>query len=248
VAQWLITNFIAELEQLLDLPEPVVEFGSLQVEPDQVNDLRLLFPSKRFIGTDFRPGPGVDRIEDLRALTFGDGEVGTALCIDTLEHCEDPLSACRELHRVLRPGGVCAVTSVMWFAIHAYPHDYWRFTPEGIRLLLSPFDSVWVRGIGHPLLPTQVVGVGGKSRELELSDESFTSLSRLQEHWHQAPGQVRFGPVHVSPGRPPQGSAPATRRSGALTEPSARTNPASTTATSVTAGICQSQSSGACAA
>jgi SAM-dependent methyltransferase len=200
VAQWLITNFIAELAQLVDLPEPIVEFGSLQVEPDQSNDLRLLFPGREFIGTDLRPGPGVDRVEDLRRLSFGDGQVGTALCVDTLEHCEDPLAACRELHRVLAPGGICAVTSVLWFPIHGYPHDYWRFTPEGIRLLLRQFDSVWVRGIGHPLLPTQVVGVAAKDRELGLSDESFTSLSKLQGNWDRASGQVRFGPVHVSPG------------------------------------------------
>jgi SAM-dependent methyltransferase len=199
VAQWLITNFVAELGELVDLPEPIVEFGSLQVEADQTNDLRLVFPDKTFIGTDLRPGLGVDRIEDLRYLSFADGEVGTALCLDTLEHCADPLTACRELHRVLRPGGVCAVTSVMWFPIHAYPHDYWRFTPEGMRLLLAPFDDVWVNGIGHPALPTQVVAVAAKGRDLALRDESFTSLCKVQENWHRAPGQVRFGPLHISP-------------------------------------------------
>jgi SAM-dependent methyltransferase len=199
LAQWLITNFIAELGQRLELPEPVVEFGSLQVEPDQSNDLRLVFPNHEFIGTDMRPGPGVDRVEDLRSLSFGEGEVGTAVCVDTLEHCEDPLTACREIHRVLRPGGVLAVASVMWFPIHGYPHDYWRFTPDGLRVLLAPFDDVWTRGVGHPLMPTHVVGVAGKQRSLGLNDESFTSLTKLQEFWDRAPGKVRFGPVHVSP-------------------------------------------------
>jgi hypothetical protein len=199
LAQWLITNFVAELGQLIDLPEPIVEFGSLQVEPDQSNDLRLVFPDKAFIGTDLRPGAGVDRVEDLRSLSFADGEVGTALCLDTLEHCEDPLTACQELHRVVRTGGICAVTSVMFFPIHAYPHDYWRFTPEGMRTLLAEFDHVWVSGVGHPALPTQVVAVASKGRSLPVGDESFSSLRNMQEGWRRAPGKVRFGPVHVSP-------------------------------------------------
>jgi hypothetical protein len=87
----------------------------------------------------------------------------------------------------------------MWFPIHAYPHDYWRFTPEGMRVLLAPFDHVWVDGVGHPALPTQVVAVAGKGMDPGLGDESFTSLRKVQENWHRAPGQVRFGPVHISP-------------------------------------------------
>src|ERR1700712_5003820 len=86
-----VSDIVANLG--VHLPEPIVEFGSLQVEPGQPNDLRPLFPGRKFIGTDFRPGPGVDQIEDLRRLSFADGEVGTALCLDTLEHCEDPMAA-----------------------------------------------------------------------------------------------------------------------------------------------------------
>ena len=76
----------------------------MQVEHDQPDDLR---PLVRGAGTSSAPtcarGPGVDRIEDLRALRFADGEVGTALCLDTLEHCADPIAAGRELSRVVSP-------------------------------------------------------------------------------------------------------------------------------------------------
>jgi SAM-dependent methyltransferase len=137
VAQPLIRAFVADLASAVELPDPVVEFGSLQVEPGQDGDLRPLFAGRPFTGTDMRTGPGVDRVEDLRALSFADGSIGTALCLDTLEHCEDPVAACRELARVTAPGGVCVISSVMLWGIHGYPSDYFRFTPEGLRSLLA---------------------------------------------------------------------------------------------------------------
>ena len=78
MAQRLIRDFVGDLMRVLELPDPVVEFGALQVEADQDGDLRPLFAGRSYVGTDMREGPGVDRVEDLRALTFGDGAVGTA--------------------------------------------------------------------------------------------------------------------------------------------------------------------------
>src|SRR2546423_570900 len=147
----------------MPLREPIVEFGSMQVEEGQPNDLRPLFDGRTFIGTDFRAGPGVDRIEDLRSLRFADGEVGTALCLDTLEHCADPIAAARELQRVVADdGGVCVLSSVMLIGIHGYPNDYWRFTPEGLRLLLGGFEDVDVAEMGDPASPFWVFGIASK--------------------------------------------------------------------------------------
>jgi SAM-dependent methyltransferase len=199
VAQPLIRAFVADLARIVELPDPVVEFGSLQVESRQDGDLRPLFGGRSFVGTDFRAGPGVDRVEDLRTLSFGDGEVGTALCLDTLEHCEDPVTACRELARVTGPGGVCVISSVMLFGIHGYPSDYFRFTPEGFRLLLSGFEDVWVAGVGDPAIPTQVVGVGAHGRGLDLSVDRLPSLSTAQARFDRAEGMVRVGPFRMRP-------------------------------------------------
>jgi SAM-dependent methyltransferase len=198
VAQRLIHDFVRELAHAVEIRDPIVEFGSLQVEPGQPNDLRPLFGGLDFIGTDMREGAGVDRVEDLRALSFADGEIGTAICLDTLEHCEDPRVACREMHRVLADGGLCAIASVMLFGIHGYPADYWRFTPEGFRALLEPFDDAWVAGIGDPDIPFHVVGVGAKGRRLELSLQDLPALAAAQERWERAEGQVRVGPFRMS--------------------------------------------------
>ena len=190
-------DFMKDVSRSVELLEPIVEFGSLQVEPGQPNDLRPLFAGREFIGTDMREGPGVDRVADLRKLDFADGEIGTAVCLDTLEHCEDPLAACREMHRALGDGGVCVISSVMLFGIHGYPNDYWRFTPEGFRTLLSPFDDVWVEGVGDPDIPFQVVGIGGKGRQLGVKLDSFPSLAKAQARWERAEGEVRVGPFRM---------------------------------------------------
>ena len=198
MAHPLLYNFVADLVELIELPEPVVEFGSMQVEEGQPNDLRPLFDGKSFTGTDFREGPGVDRVEDLRALSFADGEVGTALCLDTLEHCADPLTACREMHRVLGDGGVCVITSVMLIGIHAYPSDYWRFTPQGFLTLLERFDDADVAGMGDPSCPFFVFGVGTKGRRLDLTLADLPSLAEAQEKYERAQGQVKIGPFRYS--------------------------------------------------
>jgi SAM-dependent methyltransferase len=199
MAQQIVVDLVAELSRDGRLPDPVVEFGALQVEPGQPNDLRPLFAGRDYVGTDMRTGPGVDRVEDLRGLTFAEGEVGTALCLDTLEHCEDPLTACRELHRVLAPGGVCVISSVMLFPIHGYPQDFWRFTPEGFRVLLRPFAEVWVGAVGHPELPMQVMGIGIKhgGPPAGLAERRFTAVERAQADWERPVGRVRVSVLSV---------------------------------------------------
>lgn len=196
MAQPLIRSFVQDLMTVVDLPDPVVEFGSLQVEAEQEGDLRPLFAGRPFVGSDMRPGPGVDRVEDLRDLSFGDGEVGTALCLDTLEHCEDPPAACRELRRVTAEGGVCVISSVMLFGIHGYPNDYFRFTPEGFRSMLSGFEWSAAVGIGDPAIPRQVIGVGAR-RELDLDVAVLPSLAAAQAEWDAADGRVRVGPFRM---------------------------------------------------
>ncbi|MDX6699294.1 MAG: hypothetical protein QOE65_2691 [Solirubrobacteraceae bacterium] len=199
MAQPLIRGFVRDLAARLELPGPIVEFGALQVEAEQEGDLRPLFAGRDFTGCDMRPGPGVDRVEDLRSLSFGDGEVGTALCLDTLEHCADPVAACRELRRVTAAGGVCVLSSVLLFGIHGYPDDFFRFTPDGFRSLLRGFDDVWAVGIGDPRNPMQVVGVGGKGRTLGLSLGALPSLAAAQRDWDEAPGRVAVGPFRMTP-------------------------------------------------
>lgn len=171
-----VKAFVRDVVDLFEAPEPIYEFGSLQVAGQEgYADLRPLFPGKAFVGCDLRKGIGVDRIENLMSLSLGDGTVGTVLILDTLEHVENCHLAMQEVHRIVKPEGVVAISSVMLFPIHEYPSDYWRFTPEAFRLLLRPFQTALVSHEGKPEIPHTVFGVGSKSR---LPDEAVAEYLR----------------------------------------------------------------------
>ena len=156
--------FTETIARTLDLPEPVVEIGALQVPgQEKYANLRPLFTGKQFIGCDMREGTGVDRIENLHQLTFADASVGTMILLDTLEHVRYPFKAMAEVHRVLKPGGVVIMASVMLCPIHDYPSDYWRFTPEAFTVLLETFTTHWVFSDRPKLFPRSIYGVGVKA-------------------------------------------------------------------------------------
>lgn len=146
-----------------DCPAPVYEFGSYQVE-GQIDyaDLRRLFPGKSYVGCDMREGPGVDRVEDVSALSLADASTGTVLCIETFEHVFEVRRAFDEVFRVLRPGGVFLLTSPFNFRIHGYPDDYWRISPSCLRRMLKPYAGRIVGAQGHEKFPHTVMSLAVK--------------------------------------------------------------------------------------
>lgn len=165
-----IKEFVALAAETLPIMEPIYEFGALQVPGQEgFSNLRPMFPGREYVGADMRDGPGVDRVLDLHQLDLAPESVGTVLCLDTLEHVEFPRRALTEMHRVVRPGGLVVISSVMNFPIHDFPFDYWRFTPEAFRSILGPFAGSFVGYAGEESFPHTVVGIGFKGAAPDLS-------------------------------------------------------------------------------
>jgi hypothetical protein len=189
-----VKAFVRDVAELFETPEPIYEFGSLQV-PGQEGyaDLRPIFPGKQYIGCDARMGVGVDRIEDLMGLSLGDETAGTVLSLDTLEHVENCHTAMEGVYRILKPEGILAISSVMLFPIHEHPSDYWRFTPEAFRLLLRPFQTALISYEGEPEIPHTVFGLASKSR---LPEEAVAEYLRRREKAQPTGGPVLFSLEH----------------------------------------------------
>jgi len=159
-----VRAFVELAAETLALEGPVYEFGSFQVE-DQgpLADLRDCFRGRRYIGCDMRPGPGVDRVEDLAQLSLPDGAARTIVCVDTLEHVFEARRAVEEMIRVLAPGGTLLIAAPLDFRLHNYPDDYWRLSPTCVDRLLAPLAATIIGSQGIESYPHTVFGVGCKA-------------------------------------------------------------------------------------
>jgi SAM-dependent methyltransferase len=84
----------------------------------------------------------IDRHDDVEDLKFPAASFHAAVCWSVLEHVPHPQKAISELHRVLEPGGLIWIQVPFLFPYHESPNDYWRVSPEGLRLWMAGFDEI----------------------------------------------------------------------------------------------------------
>ena len=129
-----IAGYLASEE---DAPLRIADIGSQDV--DLVGNYRSLFtsPSWQYCGVDMSPGANVDVVlsdpyhwKELDSNTFDVVISGQAL-----EHIEFFWLAMLEIHRILKPGGICCLIAPSRGPEHRYPVDCWRFYPDGFRAL-----------------------------------------------------------------------------------------------------------------
>ena len=117
---------------------------------------RAAFERQRYVATDLAVGDAtwdysrLDALADLSALPFRDESFDAAINVVVLEHVRDPGGVLCEISRVLRPGGRLLVVAPQQWEVHQAPHDYFRFTRYGLRLLLerAGFDAVEMEPMG----------------------------------------------------------------------------------------------------
>jgi len=90
---------------------------------------------------------GRQRWSSYRTLTYPDFDLcdppvgfgqrfDVVICEQVLEHVRDPIRAVRTLRDLCEPGGHVLVSVPFLIRVHPYPGDYWRFTKEGLEVLL----------------------------------------------------------------------------------------------------------------
>ena len=131
---------------------------------------------------------GPDFYYDGKRLPFDDASFDTVLNVQVLEHTPAPQTVVSEMARVLKPGGKLIVVVPFSFRLHEEPHDYFRYSPHGLRHMIElaglseletvAHGSLWSL-MGHKLnsyLALQVARMGGVTQAIgKLTHEATES-------------------------------------------------------------------------
>jgi SAM-dependent methyltransferase len=122
---------------------------------------------------------GPDVFYDGKRLPFADGEFDTVLSVQTLEHTPEPQRLIREMARVLHQDGRLLLSAPFSFRLHEEPHDYFRYSPHGLRALCAEagleverceaMGNLWSL-LGHKLnsyLGLNLAHAGGMAQRLD---------------------------------------------------------------------------------
>lgn len=128
------------------LGEDVLEVGSRLHMPGAWWCVNRDLARGAWLGMDLQPGDGVDVVADLHSLPEEwAGRFSGVLCSEVLEHVARPWVALPKLRAVIRPGGWVVITTLFCFPEHGFPDDYYRYTRQGLQLLLEDAGFVDVK-------------------------------------------------------------------------------------------------------
>jgi len=124
----------------------VLEVGALDVNGSVRPDVVALGPAS-YVGVDLTTGPGVDEVVDAARLIqrFGHESFDLVITTEMVEHTLDWPAVVRNLKGVLRPDGhLLLTTRSPGFHFHAYPYDFWRYTPDDMRTIFGDLDILTI--------------------------------------------------------------------------------------------------------
>ena len=127
--QWQRVPLIAAVDRHIDSLDPPARSAA-----EISGDAQAGRPWKRFVSLNYPEF-------DLCAPLEGRGTFDVVICEQVIEHVVDPWAAAENLRGLCTPGGHVIVSTPFLIRVHELPaygmHDYWRFTPRGLRILLA---------------------------------------------------------------------------------------------------------------
>jgi SAM-dependent methyltransferase len=93
----------------------------------------------KYIGIDVENRGGLENIiiaDANEGIPLGNEIADLIISTETIEHLKRPSFAIKEMHRLLKSGGMLVLTTPMVWQLHEEPNDYFRYTRYGLEYLL----------------------------------------------------------------------------------------------------------------
>jgi SAM-dependent methyltransferase len=118
----------------------VLELGARVVGSMTTGWRDQFVPGCAYLANDIHPGPGIDVVGDVHALTrhVAPGSLDGVFSVAVLEHLAAPWLAAAEIARALRIGGETLHVTHQCWPLHETPNDFFRMSDQALRSLFSP--------------------------------------------------------------------------------------------------------------
>jgi|688.fasta_scaffold00580_42 SAM-dependent methyltransferase len=159
-----IKNFINRLSEKYDSKDTLI----MDIAPEIHMGTKEFFKHSTIKTLDIDPNSGADYILDLcenNKDTIKDETFDLIVCTEVLEHVNDPFFVVSELRRMLKIGGVVAISTPFNFRIHGPLPDNWRFTIYGLNVLFKDFEILTLESLDdsdRDLMPIQYTLIAKK--------------------------------------------------------------------------------------
>ncbi len=122
---------------------------------------------------------------DIHDLPYENDVFDYFLADQVLKHVRKPWEAMKQVYRVLKPGGLLILTSVMYFKMHGPRElDFWRFTPEGLKVLCEDFSKIIISdGSGNVKYITNILNNYGATEIVVGSKEEKEVLNNDKRNY-----------------------------------------------------------------
>ncbi len=159
-----IKNFIKTLSEQYDSEDTLV----MDVAPEIHMGSKEFFKKSKIKTLDIGPNSGADYIMDLcinNSEIVKDETFDIIICTEVLEHVNNSFFVVSELKRMIKKGGIIAVSTPFNFRIHGPLPDNWRFTIHGLKVLFKDFDIITLNSLEDSerfLMPIQYTLIAKK--------------------------------------------------------------------------------------
>ncbi len=138
-----------QLSKVIDstIYQTVLEIGASQT----YSPYKELFKARRYfsLDRDFAFGPHL--CSDIHQIGIQNDKIDAVLLFEVLEHILYPHQAIEEVYRVLKPNGLCILSTRFIFQYHPSPKDYYRFSQDALQALFEKFKEVTILPHGNRL-------------------------------------------------------------------------------------------------